>query len=63
MKIYLTMVFSIVPIPISLIKDFFWDDFADWYIEICKIRNQNNDNFSQFSTEAPDEPANDDLPW
>ena len=31
---------------ISLIKDFFWDDFADWYIEICKIRNQNSDNFS-----------------
>ena len=31
---------------ISLIKDFFWDDFADWYIEICKIRNQNSTNFS-----------------
>tara|TARA_Y100001970_G_scaffold291470_1_gene428721 strand:- start:2977 stop:5679 length:2703 start_codon:yes stop_codon:yes gene_type:complete len=31
---------------ISLIKDFFWDDFADWYIEICKIRNQDNTNFS-----------------
>ncbi len=31
---------------ISLIKDFFWDDFADWYIEICKIRNQNSNDYS-----------------
>jgi valyl-tRNA synthetase len=27
-----------------LIRDFIWDDFADWYIEIAKIRNQNDKN-------------------
>ncbi|MDG1989760.1 MAG: valine--tRNA ligase [Dehalococcoidia bacterium] len=29
-----------------LIRDFFWDDFADWYIEIAKIRNQDNQHNS-----------------
>jgi len=25
------------------IRDFFWDDFADWYVEIAKIRIRNED--------------------
>ncbi|MEO0091355.1 MAG: valine--tRNA ligase [candidate division WOR-3 bacterium] len=27
----------------SALYTFFWDDFCDWYLEICKIRLRNND--------------------